>query len=227
MQDLLKRLQRHYGAPQLPPARGPFELILWENACYLLPDDRRAAVFEALRTQVGLNPHAILNAKFETLLPLAQMGGMRPEVRVERWRQIAQITEEEFAGDLNTVLQLPPAKAKKALKLYPNIGDPGAEKILMMCGAHPGLALESNGLRVLTRIGFGRQQKNYGTTYRSVQESLAGRIPKTAAELTNAYFILRLHGQELCRRTAADCEACPVRSLCAGGKTGSVPASAW
>src|SRR5438105_4599944 len=41
---LIARLKKHYGEPQLPPARGPFELILWENACYLLPDERRAVV---------------------------------------------------------------------------------------------------------------------------------------------------------------------------------------
>ncbi|HXS94547.1 MAG TPA: hypothetical protein VN736_08070 [Candidatus Limnocylindrales bacterium] len=227
MQDLVKRLQRHYGAPQLPPAQGPFELILWENACYLLPEARRAAVFEGLRTRVGLTPRAILDAEFDTLLPLATMGGMRPDVRVERWREISQIAETEFDGDVNRVLQLPPAKAKKALKLFPNIGDPGAEKILMMCGAHPGLALESNSLRVLTRVGFGRQQKNYGTTYRSVQESLAGSLPKTAAELTRAYFTLRQHGQETCRRTTPDCMACPVRELCAAAKSATVPVSPW
>ena len=40
---LIACLKRHYGDPVLPPAKGPFELILWENACYLLPDHRRAA----------------------------------------------------------------------------------------------------------------------------------------------------------------------------------------
>ena len=46
---LITRLRKHYGAPTMPPARGPLELVLWENACYLLPDDRRVAVFEGLR----------------------------------------------------------------------------------------------------------------------------------------------------------------------------------
>ena len=61
----------------------PFELVLWENAVYLLPDQRRAAVFDALRAQVGLTPDAILHAPTEVLLPLATLGGMRPETRVD------------------------------------------------------------------------------------------------------------------------------------------------
>ena len=58
----------------------------------------------------------------------------------------------QFDGDLDQILKLPYAQAKKALKQFPNIGDPGAEKILMFCGASPGLPLEWNGLRVLTRV---------------------------------------------------------------------------
>jgi endonuclease-3 len=76
---LIARLKRHYGEPKLPPAHGPFELVMWENACYLLPDERRAEVFEGLRTQVGLKALAILKANGETLLALAKRGGMRPE----------------------------------------------------------------------------------------------------------------------------------------------------
>jgi len=104
---LIARLKRHYGEPKLPPAQGPFELVMWENACYLLSDERRAAVFEGLRTQVGLDPRAILNADRDILLALARMGGMRPETRVFRWREIARIAMSQFAGDLDRILREP------------------------------------------------------------------------------------------------------------------------
>ena len=123
---LLGRLQKHYGTPELPPARGAFELVLWENACYLLPDERRAHVFEALRAQGGLTPDAILAAPREVLLPLAAMGGMRPETRVFRWQEIARVTATQFQGNLEQILEWPYARAVKALKLFPGIGDPGA-----------------------------------------------------------------------------------------------------
>jgi endonuclease-3 len=87
-------------------------------------------------------------------MPLAQRGGMRPEVRVFRWREIARITLQQFSGDLNPILDKPYDEAKRALKQFPNIGDPGAEKILLFCGMALGLPLESNGLRVLVRVGW-------------------------------------------------------------------------
>ena len=126
---LIARLQKHYGAPEIPPAKGPFELVIWENACYLLPDERRREVFEGLRDHVGLTAEAIWKASQNTLLPLAKRGGMRPETRVFRWREIARVTLEQFAGNLDQILDWPYAKAKKALKLFPTIGDPGADLV--------------------------------------------------------------------------------------------------
>jgi endonuclease-3 len=211
---LIARLKRHYGEPKLPPAHGPVELVLWENACYLLSDQRRAAVFEGLRTQVGLDPGAIWNADRDTLLALARMGGMRPQVRVFRWLEIARIAISQFDGDLDRILGEPYEKAKKALKQFPNIGDPGAEKILLFCGVYPGLPLEWNGLRVLTRVGYGRAQKNYGATYRSVQEALRAELPREAAYLARAHLLLREHGKKLCRNNAPLCHECPAAEVC-------------
>jgi endonuclease III len=212
---LMTRLKKQHGEPALPPARGPFELVMWENACYLLPDERRAAVFEGLKRQVGMDAQAIWKADQEVLFPLAKMGGMRPETRVFRWREIARITLQQFAGNLDSILQLPYAKAKRALHQFPNIGQPGAEKILMLCGLSAGLPLESNGLRVLQRIGYGRAQKNYGATYRSVQEALVGQIPQDAAALTRAHLLLRYHGKTVCRNNQPLCEECALVSECA------------
>jgi len=211
---IVAALKRHYGDPALPPAEGPFELVMWENACYLLPDERRREVFEALRDQVGLTAAAIDAAPDKVLLPLAKRGGMRPETRVFRWRQIAAITLQQFAGGLSSILKLPYAEAKKALKQFPNIGDPGAERILLLCGVANGLPLESNGLRVLVRLGWGRSQKNYGATYKSVQEALMPQLPASAARLRDAHLLLRIHGKTLCKDRAPACYECPVSAEC-------------
>ena len=213
LKKILSLLRRQYGPPVLPPAKGPFELVLWENACYLLPDDRRREVLEGLRKEVGLTPQAILEADRDVLLFWATRGGMRPEVRVFRWLEIARICRDQFGGDLERILSQP--QAKRALKQFPNIGDPGAEKILMYCGAAPGLPLEWNGLRVLTRVGYGREHvRNYGQTYKSVQDSLASEIPTNPARLAQAHLLLRQHGKEVCRNNRPLCDACSISALC-------------
>jgi endonuclease III len=210
---VIHRLQSKYGRPK-PPKSDPFELILWENAVYLLSDERREAAFEALRERVGLTPKAILAAPRATLLEIAKMGGMRPEVRVERLRTIARITLDQFQGDLRKVLKLPLKQAKKALQLYPNIGEPGAEKILLFTKSYAVLGLDSNGLRVLLRIGYGEEHKNYSATYHSVQEAVAVEIGQKCAPLIKANQLLRQHGKERCKLNAPLCRICPVTNLC-------------
>src|SRR5208282_872139 len=99
----------------------------------------RKAVFEGVRDQVGMDAASIWKAGKEVLLLLAKMGGMRPETRVFRWQEIARITLTQFAGNLDSILQLPYLQARRALQQFPNIGQPGAEKILMLCGMTTGL----------------------------------------------------------------------------------------
>jgi endonuclease-3 len=216
---VIQLLRKHYGEPEVPPARGPFELVLWENAVYLLPDERRLEVFSALRDQVGLHAAAIHAAPDAVLLPIAIRGGMRPEMRVFRWRQIARITLTQFDGYLDSILDRPYDDAKRALKLFPNIGDPGAEKILLLCGVAAGLPLESNGLRVLGRLGWGRIQKNYGASYRSVQDDLKPELPVHVERLKEAHLLLRAHGRALCKEKMPRCPQCPVSSGCRYAET--------
>jgi endonuclease III len=219
--QVIRRLRTHYGEPEIPPAQGPFELVLWENAVYLLPDAKRLEVFSALRDRVGLSAAAIDAAPDEVLYPIAIRGGMRPEMRVFRWRQIAQITLSQFGGRLDSILERPYAEAKNALKLFPTIGDPGAEKILLLCGVATGLPLESNGLRVLSRIGWGRPQRNYGATYRSVQEALRPELPVQIEQLKEAHLLLRTHGKILCKENMPLCHQCPVSTSCRYAETKS------
>jgi endonuclease-3 len=209
----IDRLRAAYGQPK-PPLRDPLHLILWENAAYLLSDERRQHVFELLRERVGLEPRQILAADYATLLEIAKMGGMRPEVRVERWLAIARIALTEFDGDLNKAAQLPVKAAKKAFQRFPNIGEPGAEKILLFSRAHAVLGLESNGLRVLVRLGYGHEQKNYSSTYRSVQEAIANQIGDKCAPLIQAHQLLRQHGMERCKSSRPICRGCVLTEFC-------------
>jgi endonuclease III len=211
---IIRRLRAAYGPPKRPPTSDPLELVFWENAAYLLSDEHRQKVFDLLRERVGLRPRDILAAKPATLLEIAKLGGMRPEVRVERWLNIAHIVLTQFQGDLSSVLRLPLKQAKKGLQQFPCIGEPGAEKILLFSKSHAVLGLDSNGLRVLVRVGCGHEQKSYSATYRSVQEAIASQIWDKCAPLIEAHQLLRQHGMERCKSSAPICRGCPLTDAC-------------
>lgn len=189
-------------------------MILLENVAYLVGDEQREEAFDALRDRVGLSPVDIVTAPDEKLLEVARLGGMLPASRVEKLRRIAEIALQEFDGDLESILELPAPKAKRLLKRFPGIGEPGAEKILLFTRTHPVLALESNGLRVLLRLGYGEERKTYSATYHSAQEAVKSELKEDFDWLIEAHQLLRRHGQELCKRSEPLCAECPLTPEC-------------
>jgi endonuclease III len=212
--DVVARLRDHAGPPDPPPATDPWLLVLWENVAYLADDDRRRAALRELRRRVGTRPADILAASDDDLLEAAGHGIM-PENQVRKLRRCAEIAAEQFDGDLRPVLTLPPAKAKKALGKFPGVGEPGAEKVLLFTRTVPALALESNGLRVLVRLGFADEQPNYAATYRRVRAAVDPAAPRDYDWLIAAHQLLRRHGREVCRRSRPACGDCPLADGCA------------
>jgi endonuclease-3 len=212
LSEVVDRLESHYRKPKPPKLTGPWEMILWENVAYLANDNRRQQAFQALKKRVGTKPEQILSASNEALLEVTWHGIMAEQF-AKKLRTCAKIALEEFDGDLRPILKLPLSQAKKALQKFPGIGEPGAEKILLFTRTYPILALESNGLRVLVRLGFGEEKKNYSTTYRLVQKVLAKELNDDEC-LINAHLLLRTHGQALCKRSEPACEECPLAAGC-------------
>ncbi len=124
---LVDKLQQHYGAPAPPPSTDPLELIIWENIAYLASDKRRAEAFTTLKQAIGTRPEQILAAQHSALAAIGK-AGMLPDVSAENLLTIAKIAYEEFDCDLSAALKRPLPQAKKALKRFPSIGDPGAGK---------------------------------------------------------------------------------------------------
>jgi endonuclease III len=213
LSQVVDRLRLQYGPQKVPKLSGPWEMILWENVAYLADDDRRRTAYETLKKRVGLQPQKILAASDAALLAVTSHG-ILAEQFAKKLRTCAKIVLEEFDGDLRTVLELPVPKAKKALQKFPGIGEPGAEKILLFTRVQPVLALDSNGLRVLLRLGFGEEKKSYATTYRLVQRAVGEELDRDYSWLIQAHLLLRRHGQELCKRSQPACTKCPLARDC-------------
>jgi endonuclease-3 len=212
--DLLDHLAALYGEPTLPAERLLFELVVLENVVYLADDEARARAFDLLSASVGVHPDALLAAP-DVALERATGHGILAGHQADKLREIARLTRDEFNGDLEGVRSLPLPAARRALTRFPSIGEPGAEKILLFGRAHALLGLESNGVRVLTRVGLVAEARSYSATYRSVQRFAAPFADRGYDWLMRAHLLLRQHGQELCRRSRPHCDRCPVSGECA------------
>jgi endonuclease III len=217
LSKVLTALKKRYGKPKPHPAgRDPLGILVWEMVAYLGGAAVRDDVFKELRTQIGLDPQALLDASLDTLTELCRAGGpVAPLHRAKCIHICAAITMDEFGGDLSQVLKWEYAKAVKALRKFPSVAEPGADRILMICGSHPVLGMESNALRVLLRLGYGVEDKNYTKAYRSARNAAMAVLPKNAAVLAEASALLRTHGKETCKTSTPRCEECPVTAACA------------
>jgi endonuclease III len=211
---LLDRLEQRYAPLPRPLPKKALDWILWENAAYLVPDERRAAAYRALAKATGLTAEGILRLSPEELQAIAALGGMHPGGRVAKWIAIAELVRDRFEGDLEPVLERPLPEARRALKAFPGIGAPGADKILLFTRTHALAALESNGLRALIRLGLAREGKSYAASYRNAMQSLAPFAERGPAWLIRAHELLRAHGQKLCKRNDPLCDQCPLDELC-------------
>jgi endonuclease-3 len=211
--SLIDRLAKLYGEPAPPTVTEPFEMILWENVAYLANDARRAEAFAALRSKVGLKPAAIRRAQESTLLAIASKG-IVAAATVEKLRTAAAIARDSFHDDLAPILDKGLTAAKKDLRKFPAIGEPAAEKILLFNQRFPILAMDSNALRVLVRMGYAPEHRNYSTTYKNMQRALVPQLPNNCKALIRAHQLLRQHGQELCTRNSPRCGECPLRPDC-------------
>jgi endonuclease III len=218
-------LEKLYGAPERLPSRDVFELILFENAAYLVDDSRRDEVFDTLKKRIGTSSRAILNAPFEKLVAAIRSGGMRPEERANKLLEAATIADEVGIENLRRLMKSSPKDARKVLKRFPGMGDPGADRLLLIAGSVVTIAPESNGLRVLVRLGFAKEDRDYSKTWRAASEAVASELPNDPAWLLKAHLLLRRHGKELCRRTEPRCDICPLATGCAFRSTTPRPAA--
>ncbi|MES1260034.1 MAG: hypothetical protein ABUL71_05510, partial [Gemmatimonadota bacterium] len=127
---LIAKLDKYHGTPPKPFPTDPFQQVLWVNVAYLVDDGRRAMAFQALKREVGLTPEKIVHAPIAKLR-LATKFGILPDRFAEKLQECARIALDDFDGDLKAVTKLPPDEAIRALRKFPGIGEPGAEKILL------------------------------------------------------------------------------------------------
>jgi len=213
--DVLDKLEEFYGSQEPSFPTEPYEFLVWWYCGYPASDAACSKGWANLTREVGIEPEKLLRAKPAKLSAALKAGGMVPELRAERLKEVAMRVQDEFGGDLRAGLVGPIPQARKKLKSFPSIADPGADRILLFGGISPIAAVPSNCVHVLDRILHSRETPNYSAAYREAQRALAGELPEKFDARTRAYLLLKKHGQETCKRTNPRCDECPVRRSCA------------
>ena len=218
----LDALEAFYGSQQPNFPTDPYLFLVWWHCGYPASDAACAKGWESLTREIGVEPDRLLKANPAKLALALKPGGMVPELRAMRLKEIAERVQKEFGGDLREGLNgLTIARVRAALKKFPNIADPGADRILLFGGISVVAAVPSNCPHVLVRIQLGQEGVNYGVTYKEAQRMIAEEVPAKFDARIRAYLLLKCHGQKLCKLKNPKCDECPVAGSCAyfAGKT--------
>ncbi len=214
--QLLDTLEAFHGAqvPNWPV--DPYLFLVWWHCGYPASDAACAKGWESLTREIGVEPERLLAANPAKLALALKPGGMVPELRAMRLKEIAERVQKEFGGDLLEGLKgMSIARVRAALKKFSNIADPGADRILLFAGISPVAAVASNCPHVLVRIQMGQERENYGVTYKEAQSMIAAEVPAKFDARARAYLLLKVHGQKLCKLKNPKCGECPVAGSCA------------
>jgi endonuclease III len=216
--EILDRLEVRYGAQQQPFPAGVFEALVWWHCGYPPSDVACTKGWNALLTHLDgdVNAERLLELKKPKLGSALKAGGLIPDVRTDRLREIASAVRDQFNGSLDEALRkLPAAECRKILMKFPGIGGPGADRLMLFNELAPVAAVPSNSPYVLVRILHGKPDQKYQATYRLARQAIEAAVPETVAARSRAYLLLKRHGQELCKWTKPKCAVCPVNDVCA------------
>jgi endonuclease III len=212
----LDELEQHYGVQHPACPTDPYLFLVWWHCGYPASDASCAKGWEALKRTAGTDPERILATEDGVLVSALKSGGMVPEVRAERLKEIAHRVLEEFGGDLKAALHaMPVAKARGVLKSFPGIADPGADRILLFAGIAPIAAAPSSSPQVVLRMQTGHVDDSYSRNYKQAQEIIEASIAPTFEARTRAFLILKRHGEQICKRSTPHCHECPIAGSCA------------
>jgi endonuclease III len=108
-----------------------------------------------------------------------------------------------------------PSKRNARCALLRCVGEPGAERFLLLMRARKTLPLDSNGARTMVRLGYGVDDKTYARMYRLVASGARADLVMGFDWLSDAHVLLRRRGQQACKTSAPKCQASAMRHVCA------------
>lgn len=212
---ILDTLESFYGRQRRHAPTDPYEFLVWWHCGYPASEARCAKGWTSLNGDIGITPRQLLAATSAALAGALQAGGMVPKLRAARLKEIAQRVQDEFAGDLRSALsRLSAPQARRTLKSFPGIGNPGADRILLFGQLAAVAAVPSSCPHVLVRVEHGPEHDKYAANYADSQHMLE-TLAATFKPRIRAYLLVNRHGHELCKRTKPACARCPLQSNCA------------
>jgi endonuclease-3 len=210
-----ERLLEFYGEPiwrnPLPAIDELVSTILSQNT----NDINRDRAFEALRTKFP-TWEAVRDAKENDVVNAIRPAGLANQKGPRIQQVLKAITKERGDLDLSFLKDMPVSAARDWLTKFNGVGPKTAAIVLCFSLGMPAFPVDTHIYRVTGRLGL-RPERMTVEQAHPYLEALFPPETYYAAHLN----LIRL-GREICTARKAMCEKCPIRKLCAYGKSHQV-----
>jgi len=201
LERLVAELKQFYGLLPAPPVDA-FQMFVWEVLSHQSSPQQRNSAVALLKRNLSLTPDSMSKVAPKKLEESVKLTGSYVEQRLRALR--AGVTTFQRHPDLPATIKGPIAEAQQALAMLPQMGDGGADRMLLYAGDHLLFPLEAGVGRVVGRLGY--------------DDAPESELPETLDAYRRACTYLTHHAVATCTDTDPHCTVCPLRPDCPYGQ---------
>ncbi len=190
------------------PAKTPFEVIVGAILTQSTSWSNVERAIANLRSAKMLTPSAIRKARSRKLAALVRPTGYFRH-KAKKLKSFVNFLQSEYGSSLKRMFRTPTAELREKLLSVHGIGPETADSILLYAGNHPVFVVDAYTHRIFGRHGLTIGKPDYDAVRALVEASLPAQPP-----IFNEFHALIVEtGKRWCRKSAPNCEACPLREL--------------
>ena len=206
--EAYERMLAKFGPQRWWPGDSPFEIMVgavlvqntaWRNVEQAINNLRDARVME---------PQSLFNVPPEELAELIRPAGYY-QLKTKRLRNLLRFLVEEHDGSLESMFSIGLPSLREQLLAINGIGPETADAILLYAGGLPTFVVDTYSHRILARHGW----LDYDASYDDIKDYFESTLPDDPALYNEYHALLVRIGKDYCKRTAPNCEACPLAEM--------------
>ena len=202
LERLVGELRQFYGLLPTPPSDA-FMLFVWEVLSFQAPPLKRDAAFGALKRNPSLTPDSMAKVAPKKLEGSLRLAGSYFEQRARALK--TGITVFQRHPGLPATIRGPLAEAQEALSTLPQMGEGGADRMLLFAGDHLVFPMDTGVWRLVRRLGY---------------DDVPDReLPDTLDAYRHASMYLSHHAAATCTEDDPHCGVCPLLNDCPYGQS--------
>jgi len=193
--------------------KDPFRLLIFTILSQNTSGENAVRGFKSLASRFRIEPEVLANASLYDVAEAIRIAGLH-RVKASRIIDASRYIIENFNGDLNLVLSLPPTRARELLMQIPGVGPKTADVLLSdFLGYSNVIVVDTHMRRLAIRLGL----VDESASYEEIQEALSSIIPWSEIDgsrwrrvITLLWFLAKY----TCRAIRPRCGECLIKEYC-------------